>query len=219
MKRKALALTLILRLVIATLNIYMTGVQAQLIPEPVQSYYEDYEPEITPPEISISSPQNNSVTNANSISLIFSVSAPQAIESVRSQLTQVYYKGDWQAEKQDLYFWDSKSDSYFDFLEFNITLTDIPEGKHELQIMAIGTVNIRVAMFGFTYHSDANASIIFTVNSIQSTPSPEPTSTPTSTPYQEPQQTEQLEIIIGMAIVVTVFAAGLGLLVYLIKRK
>jgi hypothetical protein len=52
------------------------------------------------------------------------------------------------------------------------------------------------------------------------TPSPAttPTSTPTITPYQEPQPTEQ-EIIIGAAIVVAVIVAGLGLLIYLIKRK
>jgi hypothetical protein len=59
----------------------------------------------------------------------------------------------------------------------------------------------------------------------EQTPTPEPTSTPvatpelTSTPYQEPQQIEQDLIIIGMAIAVAVVGAGLGLLVYLIKRK
>lgn len=40
----------------------------------------------------------------------------------------------------------------------------------------------------------------------------------TPTPYQEPQQTEQ-EMIIGAAIAVAVISAGLGLLIYLIKRK
>ena len=49
-------------------------------------------------------------------------------------------------------------------------------------------------------------------------PTPTPTSTPTITPYQEPQQTEQ-EIIIGAAIAAAVIGAGLGLLIYLIKRK
>jgi hypothetical protein len=49
--------------------------------------------------------------------------------------------------------------------------------------------------------------------------SPTPTPTPTITPYQEPQQTEQFEIIIGAAIAVAVIGAGLGLLIYLIKRK
>jgi hypothetical protein len=49
--------------------------------------------------------------------------------------------------------------------------------------------------------------------------SPTPTPTPTITPYQEPQQTEQLEIIIGAAIAAAIIGAGLGLLIYLVKRK
>jgi parallel beta-helix repeat protein len=63
---------------------------------------------------------------------------------------------------------------------------------------------------------------------------PSPTSTPslspspTTTPEQEPSPTpsqeaaltpEQFEVILGVAIVVAVFGAGLGLLIYLIKRK
>jgi hypothetical protein len=55
------------------------------------------------------------------------------------------------------------------------------------------------------------------------TPTPPPTSSPsptlTPTPSEEPQQTEQLEIIVGVVIAVAVFGAGLGLLIYLVKRK
>jgi len=59
-----------------------------------------------------------------------------------------------------------------------------------------------------------------------STPSPtsppSPTTTPTqppsSTPYQEPQQTD-LEVVVGAVITAIVIGAGLGLLIYLIKRK
>jgi hypothetical protein len=56
------------------------------------------------------------------------------------------------------------------------------------------------------------------------TPSPAATPTPTTspeltpTPSQEPQQTEQ-EIIIGAAIAAAVIVVGVGLLIYLIKRK
>jgi hypothetical protein len=50
-------------------------------------------------------------------------------------------------------------------------------------------------------------------------PTPTPTTTPTPTPPQEPQQTDQTEAIIGVAIAVAVIGAGLGLLIYLIKRK
>jgi hypothetical protein len=52
------------------------------------------------------------------------------------------------------------------------------------------------------------------------TPTPPPTDSPSTspTPSQELQQTE-LTTIIGAAIVVAVFGTGLGLLIYLIKRK
>jgi hypothetical protein len=46
-----------------------------------------------------------------------------------------------------------------------------------------------------------------------------PPATPTSTPTHEPQQTNHTETIMGLAIVVAVLGAGLGLLIYLIKRK
>jgi len=49
-------------------------------------------------------------------------------------------------------------------------------------------------------------------------PSPSPSQEPTSTPYTEPQQKGQ-EVIAGVAFASAVFAAGLGLLIYLIKRK
>ena len=53
------------------------------------------------------------------------------------------------------------------------------------------------------------------------TPSQTPTATPTPspTPNQETQQTEQIETIIGAAILVAVLGSGLGLLLYLVKRK
>jgi hypothetical protein len=55
-------------------------------------------------------------------------------------------------------------------------------------------------------------------------PTPTPTSTPSSTttpttsPTEEPQ-TVQFETILGVAIIAIVFAAGLGLLIFLLKRK
>ena len=57
------------------------------------------------------------------------------------------------------------------------------------------------------------------------TASPTPTLTPTNTPEQtptsspEPQQPIQLETIVGVAITVAVIGAGIGFLIYLIKRK
>jgi len=52
------------------------------------------------------------------------------------------------------------------------------------------------------------------------TPSPTPTFTPepTATPYKEPQLTE-LEVTSGVAVTTAIIGAGLGLSLYLIKRK
>jgi hypothetical protein len=100
------------------------------------------------------------------------VSAPEEANAVSTQLDSVYYKGDWQDEKQKLYVYDyihAPNVEVFDFLRFNTTLSNIPEGTHEVQIMASGRVGVRVAMFGGSYSSNSNSSIIFTVNSIQPT--------------------------------------------------
>ena len=57
------------------------------------------------------------------------------------------------------------------------------------------------------------------------TPTIAPTSSPTAspstspTPSQEPRQTEPTEALVGVAIAAIVLGAGLGLLIYLIKRK
>jgi hypothetical protein len=49
-------------------------------------------------------------------------------------------------------------------------------------------------------------------------PFPSPSQEPTPTPYTEPQRKNQ-EVTAGVAFATAVFAAGLGLLFYLIKRK
>ena len=51
------------------------------------------------------------------------------------------------------------------------------------------------------------------------TSSPEPTSTPTSSPSQENLLTQEQSVILGLTLAVAVLAVGLGLLLYLIKRK
>jgi parallel beta-helix repeat protein len=53
---------------------------------------------------------------------------------------------------------------------------------------------------------------------LPTTPAQTPSTSPTPTPSQEPQQT-QIEEIAGVAIAAVVIGAGLGLLIYLIKRK
>jgi hypothetical protein len=100
-----------------------------------------------------------------------------------------------------------------------------------------GTVDFRVkAWLGFYYPGDAmvpawylwprssdwsNTQTITIPESQTSPPSTLPTPTPNQTPSpsQEPSQTLQFEAVVGLAIAVVVIGGGLGLLLYLIKRK
>jgi len=81
-------------------------------------------------------------------------------------------------------------------------------------------------VYAFTGESSdwSNTQTLTIGESQTATPSPATTPTPTApaptpTPSQEPQQTEQIEPILGAAIVVAVIVAVLGLFIYLIKRK
>ena len=115
-------------------------------------------------------------------------------------------------------------------LEFNFTikLTGLSEGNHHVDLAAFGLVrdgesDVSVGKIHdhTTYFTVTDESPAFPTTP---TPSPNPTSTPTlspeptSTPYNEPQPSDQ-PVILGSAVTATVLVAGLGLLIYFIKRK
>lgn len=150
-----------------------------------QDYYERFKPTMNGPNINVTSPQNGSAIQSNSLQLIFNVTKPQIVKlspniplsiiennGVRNSsgiITRVYYKGDWQTNQTILY---SNQDSNADSLEFNETLSGIPNGEHQVEITATGSIGLIVAMFGFTYPNEANTTIVFSNNFDESTPTP-----------------------------------------------
>jgi hypothetical protein len=136
-------------------------------------------------------------------------------------------------------FWGNSTESPADLAQSNSEYTTITIAIPDLyNVPAVAQLQVQAqALIGYMVPSDymmaghvyvftgqygdwSNTQTITIGESQTPTPSPAttPTTTPTITPYQEPQQTEQ-EIIIGTAIVMAVLGAGLGLLVYLTKRK
>ena len=113
-----------------------------------------------------------------------------------------------------------------------IAIKSPAEGIMDIQVEALkGYTNRTLLQYhifgsgvGYTFYGEesgwSNTQTITISETQTPTPSPAttPTPKPTITPYQEPQQTEQ-ELIIGVAITVAVIGAGLGLLLYLTKRK
>jgi hypothetical protein len=212
MNKPAVALLMVLIITVAAGPLSVSSAE-------LMEYYEAYRPVTTPVEINFFSPLNNSVTNETSIPLIFNVTAPIVVSvtekasKVDSQLDWVYCKGDWQDEKQQLYVYDylhASNVEVFDFLEFNTTLSNVPEGTHELLIMASGTVGIVLGTMGFSYNIGSNASIIFTVNSSGSTQEP-------TQPSQEPFPAAT--VVAVSAIITVVIVAVVSILFYTRGRK
>ena len=98
----------------------------------------------------------------------------------------------------------------------NTSLTNLSEGSHTLRL-SLETESHSLLAYEYFF-----LTVYFTVDSNQSTPTPSPTPEPIVTPYGEAdvQNTSQYLVAGGMvAVTVAVLAVGLGLLVYLIKRK
>ena len=79
------------------------------------------------PTISIISPENQTSYSSNNISLIFNTSWPESIDFFWS--FQIFYKGSWQPSKTYVDYGSSAR-------TIAINLTDVPEGSHQLEVVA-----------------------------------------------------------------------------------
>jgi hypothetical protein len=111
---------------------------------------------------------------------------------------------------------------------YMVGISDLPEGYHHIVIGATFyqgndmILNASSTPFIFTVRTPVPTPTPSAAPTPTLKPIPSPTTTPTieptSTPTDEPQQLGQ-EVILGVAVTVAVVCVGLGLLVYLIKRK
>jgi hypothetical protein len=144
-----------------------------------------------------------------------------------------HYEDEWQTYPMD------PLDGYINASHSDYTIVSLPYWR-TASIPVGGQVDVQVqALIGYdnqvegyaggwktVFHhftgeaSDWSNTQTITISEIQTPTSPPATTpTPTPTPSQEPQQTEQIEPIVGAAIVVAVIVVGASLLIYLIKRK
>ena len=92
---------------------------------------------------------------------------------------------------------------------FSKTITGIPDGTYLL------TINARWDALLIWSHADKKT-VTFTIDT--KIPIPSPTPMPTSSPTPDNQQTLNTETITGIAIIVAVLGAGIGLIIYLLKK-
>ncbi len=148
-----------------------------------------------PPEPFIISPLNQTY-NTDEVPLIYTID---------SKIFNSYYSLD-------------TANYGFGRIEFtgNTTLTNLSEGSHTLRL-SLETESHSLQRYEYFF-----LTVYFTIDSNQSTPTPTPTPEPVVTPYGEAnvQNRSQYLAVGGMvAVTVAVLGAGLGLLLYLIKRK
>ncbi len=236
--KTSVALTLILTLFVAS----MLGAQFANVVEADPFFIFnliDPVPGTIPPTITIFSPQNSTSYSSDNIAVSFEVDRPK-LNSCDTAITYVNYTLDSETVQAFTIWRGGSASNAWAVPEYNTTFTlpSLTTGQHSLTVRAEGVVYAGGMDIFFIVGSSR---VFFTVDHTPSSPSlspspapitspsPSPTApsspaqtsapTPTSTPYQEPRQTEQQEIVIGAAITAVVIGAGLGLLIYLMKRK
>ena len=114
----------------------------------------------TPPVISISSPENNTVYNPNNVSLTFNVAVGET-ENVSSMwIYYVFYKGSWQQVIHSVYSYVYPN-NHSHLIEFSGNLIGIPEGNHSIKVYANEQGEIGL---GYGFHTSGYSSVNFTVD-------------------------------------------------------
>jgi hypothetical protein len=158
MKRKALTLTVMLALLVETCFVN-SGKPNPFAPIPAPVH----------PKITILSPENNSLQTSNAITIAFNVSID--FEKGWSYISYVTYMSSWQPEEITVYEWrtnESFNDPKFlSEFSYKLNLTEIPEGKHTLTIIAEGHGGYNEDEGTYIFEDAYNAtSISFTIRSL-----------------------------------------------------
>jgi hypothetical protein len=202
MGRTAIALTIILALLISV----VAGIQAVNFGKANPSAVIGSVPpdaDTKPPKVSILSPNNGTWIAENSVILTCRVSIGESKTAWSRLINEVYYEADWQQNKTyvfgpigDMYYYPSGNSSIIDC---NLSLTGIPEGKHNITVYAIeyGAYN---PPYVSVFSTDSSSSVSFTVD----------------TTLQSITVHSPITWVAGAIVSVTI--VGLGLLVYVKKR-
>ena len=130
-----------------------------------------------PPEISITSPKNNSIYSENSLNLTLTVSVEPSNANTTRYIQQITYKADWLPRNKTLYFWapTTYKETTIEFSD-DINLKDIPEGQHSIVVFAIekGTykkptyekVVFHPLIYVYSFNVNSSSSVSFSIDTI-----------------------------------------------------
>lgn len=160
-----------------------------------------YTPTVTPPAITVQSPTNNSETTNATIALTVFVTAPTAPNAISTSIYYVYYKTDWNNDNQYLYRQNLTNGEHFESIDLHTNIQNVPQGSHNIMIVASGIVTVREGTYLFQFDSETNQSIVLSVNSIQSSPPID------NQPFPNQTQILTISIVAVVAAIIIVFLA------------
>jgi hypothetical protein len=134
-----------------------------------QIYYESVSPPngAKPPIISIIPPENNTVYASKSVSLNISVSIPESMwNQYNLHLNEIRYQMDWKESIATLYHKSIGSQQPRTYFSKNLTLTEIPEGYHNVTFVAQGYGGYCEGFTAHYFYIASSAMIRFTVDTI-----------------------------------------------------
>jgi hypothetical protein len=165
MKRKALALTLILAFLISAMAGTKLVNWAKANPWMGTDWVSpaDY---TKPPTLTIVSPQKNMIYNSTNVTLSFNAHVVGSESYVR--LMQVYYKTDW--EQNETYVYNNEGinipyepNAVTDFY-YNMNLTGVPEGKHYITVHAVEWGAYIDSLFVHMFSINGSSSVNFAID-------------------------------------------------------
>ena len=124
---------------------------------------------VKPPTITITSPEQNALySNDGTITLCFNVTGPDAPSLLTKYLSMVDYKGDWMQEAKHAYrtknFETYTPDDFPFSLDFNLSISEIPYGKHSVVITAFGSGGYAEGLTWYGFSKNSSLSVNFTID-------------------------------------------------------
>jgi hypothetical protein len=166
-KRKALALTLVLALLLSaaasTKLLNWTKANPWMGTDWVA-------PKDTtkPPVLTIKSPEENRLYRSNNVTLSFDARLGASISGEYMRIMQVYYKADW--EQNETYVYNNEGiyipydENAITEFSYDMELTGVPEGKHYITVHAVEWGAYINGLFVHMFSINGSSSVSFTVD-------------------------------------------------------
>jgi hypothetical protein len=169
MKRKALALPLILTFLVSAMAGAKLVNWANANPW-MGTDWVSPSSDTKPPILTILAPQKNIIYNLNNVALSFHATIGESKTATYMRLMKVYYRADWQQNETYVYYNEGINLPYepnaITEFSFNMNLTGVQDGKHYITVHAVEWGAYIEGLFVHMFSITGSSSVNFTIDGI-----------------------------------------------------